>query len=59
MLVQYGLPVEDCFSKEEIIEATALDKKSDGETLQLILLKEIGESIIYPIHRSQLLCVME
>jgi len=51
--------VEDCFSKEEIIEATALDKKSDGETLQLILLKEIGESIIYPIHRSQLLCVME
>ena len=59
VLVQYGLPVEDCFTKEEIIEATALDKKSDGETLQLILLKEIGESIIYPIHRSQLLCVME
>ena len=39
---------------EEIVEATALDKKSDGATLRMILLSQIGESVIYPITREQL-----
>ena len=37
------------------MEATALDKKSDGDTLRLILLTEIGKSVIYPITRKALL----
>lgn len=55
VLEQYGLPTQDRFSKEELVAATALDKKSDGDTLRFILLKEMGESIIYPIRREELL----
>lgn len=54
VLEQYCLPTEDSFSKEEIIEATALDKKSMGDTLNFILLEEIGKSKIYPISRKEL-----
>ena len=55
VLERYGLPVEPGFSCQEIVEATALDKKSDGETLRFILIKDIGESLIYPMTRAQLL----
>ena len=55
VLAQYGLPAEDAFTAEQVVEATALDKKSDGDTLRLILLTEIGESVIYPITRKALL----
>lgn len=58
VLEQYGLPTSDRFAKEEIVRATALDKKSDGDTLRLILLSKIGESVIYPIQREALLDVM-
>lgn len=54
VLKQYGLPTEDRFTWEEIVEATALDKKSDGATLRMILMSQIGESVIYPITREQL-----
>ena len=54
VLERYGLPIQDRFSWEEIVKATALDKKSDGSTLRLILLTQIGESVIYPITRDQL-----
>ena len=54
VLKQYGLPTEDRFTWEEIVDATALDKKSDGATLRMILLSQIGESVIYPITREQL-----
>lgn len=55
VLERYGLPTEAGFTSREIVEATALDKKSDGDTLRLILIKEIGESLIYPINRGALL----
>lgn len=55
VLERYGLPTEAGFTNQEIVEATALDKKSDGDTLRLILIKEIGESLIYPINRGALL----
>ena len=58
VLEQYGLPTQDRFSKEEVVAATALDKKSDGDTLRLILLKDIGESVIYPIRREELLSAL-
>ena len=58
LLEQYGLPTSDAFSVEEIVQATALDKKSDGETLRLILIRDIGESVIYPIGRKELLAAL-
>ena len=58
VLEQYGLPTQDRFSKEEVVAATALDKKSDGDTLRLILLKDMGESVIYPIRREELLSAL-
>ncbi len=54
VLEQYTLPVEDPFSGEEILEATALDKKTMGDTLNLILLSEIGQSMIYPLKKEKL-----
>lgn len=54
VLERYGLPTQDSFSWEEIVEATALDKKSDGSTLRLILLTQLGEAAIYPATRDRL-----
>lgn len=54
VLGQYGLPTSSQFSWEEIVDATALDKKSDGSSLRLILLKEIGEAVIHPVTREDL-----
>lgn len=55
VLERCQLPTHDRFTAEEIVAATALDKKSDGDTLRLILLSEIGKSVIYPITREKLL----
>ena len=54
MLESYDLPVESDFDFADIVEATALDKKSFGKTLNLILLKSIGDCVIHPIDRSYL-----
>lgn len=54
VLEKYRLPTEDGFSHEEIIRATALDKKTMGDTLNFILLEEIGKSRICPISLEKL-----
>lgn len=48
LLKTYGLPYECGFTVGELLEAITLDKKNLGGKLNLILLKEIGESYIYP-----------
>lgn len=58
VLEKYGLPISDRFTSEELVEATALDKKSDGNTLNMILLSEIGKSMIYQTDRESILKVM-
>ena len=55
LLEQYGLPTSDSFTNEQVIEATALDKKSDGDILRAVLIPEVGDSIVYPIKREELL----
>ena len=42
----------------ELVQATALDKKSDGDTLRLILLRDIGKTVIFPMTRDQLLAAL-
>lgn len=54
LLKQYDLPTETSFTLKEIFDATMLDKKSDGSTLHLILLAEMGQAVVYPIERSAL-----
>ncbi|WP_322173072.1 3-dehydroquinate synthase [Acutalibacter caecimuris] len=55
VLRQYGLPDTTGFTPEEIVAATALDKKSDGDSLRFIFIKDVGESVIYPMGRQELL----
>lgn len=48
ILINYGLPYEvELDGNEAIVNTISLDKKNLGKTLKLILLTEIGESIIY------------
>ncbi len=49
VLRQYGLPTEAEIGIENIIDAMRADKKRTGETVNLILLKAIGDGVIYPI----------
>lgn len=58
VLTQYGLPVNDSAPAEQLAEAASMDKKGMGETLNLILLKEIGSSFVHPIPKSNLLSII-
>ena len=44
----YGLPVSCGLTSEVLLEAIALDKKNLNGHLNVVLLKEIGESYVYP-----------
>ena len=47
ILIKYQLPYELTIDIKEILETMKLDKKNIGNNLNLIFLKEIGESFIY------------
>lgn len=47
ILIQYGLPYKSEIDLDKILDAIMLDKKNLGSILNIILLKNIGESIIY------------
>ena len=59
LLVQYGLPWEMDTKMDNIIDAISLDKKNINGKLNVILLKEIGESFIYKTDSSFLLTIKE
>jgi len=48
--LKYEIKLED---SEEILNSIALDKKSKGEFLNIILIKEIGESFIHKIRKEE------
>ena len=48
LLKNYNLPYKCSFTIGELLEAMTLDKKNLSGKLNLILLKEVGESYIYP-----------
>jgi 3-dehydroquinate synthase len=55
LLKQMDLPTVDTeFTTEQIIDATALDKKNFGKTLNLIFLEEIGQAFIHQAERNYL-----
>lgn len=53
-LKKYGLPTEDTMEIEKILSATALDKKSIGNKIRVVLLKEIGEAFVEEMSRARL-----
>lgn len=49
ILKKYALPICADEDKEQIYSALLSDKKKSGDTINFILLKSIGNAIIYPI----------
>ncbi|WP_425459141.1 3-dehydroquinate synthase family protein, partial [Clostridium celatum] len=47
ILIKYNLPYKMDVNIEEILDTINLDKKKLGKSLNLIILKEIGNSEIY------------
>lgn len=54
LLKKYHLPTQTDWGIEQIAGATALDKKSTGNNLRLILLRDIGDAYIYTIPAADL-----
>ncbi|MBP3322563.1 MAG: 3-dehydroquinate synthase [Clostridia bacterium] len=55
LLKELGLPTKDeSFTFEQIIDATALDKKTFGRNINLIFISEVGTSLIHKIERNYL-----
>ena len=54
LLKKYNLPTETSYRLEEIIPATAGDKKSSGKSLSFIFLKSIGDCEIVPLPVEEL-----
>lgn len=52
ILVKYNLPYDMDVKMEDIIDAIKLDKKNLGNVLNVIILKEIGQSEIYKTDRN-------
>lgn len=56
ILKKYGLPYElPSVKKEELLDTIKLDKKLIGESISLVLLKEIGDAVIYKLDFEGLL----
>lgn len=51
---KYNLPTYSDISKSEIARAASSDKKTNGSSIKLVLLKEIGESYLKKIGISEL-----
>ena len=54
LLEKYHLPTKTDRNMDELAKATALDKKSAGKNLRLILLHDIGDAYIYTLPRENL-----
>ncbi len=54
ILRNFDLPVSFEVKKEELLKSVSLDKKSEGENINLILLKDIGNAIIYKTDKSKI-----
>jgi 3-dehydroquinate synthase len=54
-LIKYGLPFSlDGFGRKQIMDGIFVDKKTLAGSLNLILIREPGESFIYPVSRDEI-----
>ena len=54
LLEKYGLPTACEAPLETLLQLAASDKKRDGDTLRLVLLRKIGESFVQPLEIQRL-----
>lgn len=54
ILQQYHLPTDIPISRKSLISAIAVDKKGEGNLINLILLSDIGQAVIQKFEKSQL-----
>jgi len=54
VLSKYGLPTSDSTDIDKIVDTAMLDKKARGSAINLVMLKQIGESFLYPADRNKL-----
>lgn len=59
LLKKYGLPIHKKMNAKNIFAIMQKDKKSRNDSIDYILLEQIGKAIIYPIPLSQLLIEMQ
>ncbi len=53
LLQRYSLPIDDPADLEDLLDATASDKKSAGSQIRPVLLRRIGESFFTPMPREE------
>lgn len=58
-LMNFGLPIHTEFSPEQLYDAAAMDKKSLGDTISVIVPEDIGKCSILPIEFKDLLGIIE
>ena len=59
VLTKYNLPTHSSLPLEQIVEATASDKKNAGSSINLVLLREIGGSFVHKVTRPELAVLAE
>jgi len=59
LLEKYGLPTKLQFNKQRALEVLSMDKKRDKNSINYILLKEIGKGIIQKISLEQINTIIE
>jgi len=55
VLQKYHLKTEDTHALNDIITAMNSDKKRTGDAIRFILLRSIGDSLVQPIHKEEIL----
>ena len=59
LLKQYGLPTVSPYPREILLDTLLSDKKRAGDTLRLILPREMGDCILYPAKVEELPTLLE
>src|SRR3989339_13152 len=54
LLKNLNLPITINSKKEEVLNALTMDKKKEGDIIQFILMKGLGEAVIHPMKISDL-----
>ncbi len=58
VLKQWGLPTEITISVDRLLPALGQDKKRQGDSIHFVLLREMGESLLYPFTVAELEMVL-
>ncbi len=54
VLKKFDMPVQDAASPQQLVSTAMSDKKARGDKVNLVMLREIGQSFLYPVDRARL-----